>query len=178
MRVIVPAAPGMLRPEVVPAILATHGCEVVLMHYPESYFYLMRDLWREGKTFCIIEQDIVVDPAHHLIGFDNCPEPWCAASYEVYQGDLAEAYGFPGGLGCTRFRAELIARFPEAIEECGKMDLHPTHPPRSWAVMDSTLSQYLHGPHQLTPCRHYPNVEHLHVYDRENAYVPPVSRET
>jgi hypothetical protein len=173
MRVIVPAVPGMLKPEVVPAILETHGCEVVPMLYPESYFYLMRDLWSAERTFCIVEQDIVVDPAHHLKSFDNCPEIWCAASYEVYQGDIADAYGYAGALGCTRFRAELIRRYPEAIAEAGKMDMHPVHPPRSWAVMDSTLAQYLHGPHQLTPHRHYPNVTHLHVYDRENAYHPP-----
>lgn len=172
MRIVVPAVPGMLKPETLPAILASGWhVDVVPMLGLESYFELMGRLWGRAETFAIVEQDILVGP-DSLIQLFTCSEPWCAFSYEVFAGDVATAYGHVGALGCARFRRSMMIEHPEAVLEAGKMDLHPVHPPRSYAVMDATLSRWLQAcgyrPHQ-----HLPNVEHLHHYNRADAYVPP-----
>lgn len=174
MQVIVPATPDGLHPRTIPAILrAGYSPEVVPMLEVESYFDLLRHQWAEGDTFAIVEHDIEVGP-RSLRELEECPHEWCAFSYEVFAGDLATAYGGPFGLGCCRFRAGLLERIADAVTQAGTYDQHPVHPPRSYAVMDSSLTYVLRA-HGLTPCHHGPNVAHHHEYMREGAYVPPVA---
>lgn len=173
MRVVVPATPAGLHPRTVPAILeAGYWAEVWPMLGAESYFHLIAGLWaRAEDSFVLVEHDIEVHPGA-LESLERCPEGWCAFSYEVYAGDLAAAYGGPFGLGCTRFRRELLEAYPHAVAEAGEMDIHPLHKPRSYAVMDSTLTQVLRGPHRLQVHQHHPNVTHHHRYMRDGAYTP------
>jgi hypothetical protein len=171
VRVVVPATPRGLHPLTVPAILeAGYVAEVHPMLIQESYWELLRGLWDEGNTFAIVEHDIGVT-RDQLFALEDCGRPWCAFSYEVYAGDLAAAYGGPYGLGCTRFRYEILQKIPGAVEEAGTYDQHPVHPPRSYAVMDSTLTRVLRS-HGHEPHQHFPNVVHRHVYNRADAFVP------
>lgn len=178
-----PATAAGLRPEVLPALLEQlhgacrdcggagegdgHSIEVFSMQLPESYFWLLSSVWAAGDAFVIVEHDVVAGPGV-LGSFAQCPEPWCAFSYEVFAGDLASVYGGAYGLGCTRFSAELLAAEPDAVEAAGELELDGTGtwPKRSYGVMDSTLTNVLrrrgYDAHQ-----HHPNVEHLHAYNRE-----------
>jgi hypothetical protein len=146
------------------------------MNYTEAYFDLLSKLWAEQIDFALVEHDIEVGD-DTLDRFADCDRLWCAHSYEVYSGDLATAYGGPFGIGCVRFRGELMARFPDLLERCGEMDIHPVHPPRSYGVMDSTLTQWLRGAYGpdhggVKVHQHAPNVRHHHVYAREHAFRP------
>lgn len=133
----------------------------------EAYYNLCAQLWREGEAFAIVEHDVEL-LGGELAAFEICPEPWCAHSYEVFAGDVATAYGGPFALGCVRFSADLMASYPWAVEEAGKLDLHPVHPPRSYAVMDSTLTCILRKVAQAH--QHHPNVKHHHNYIRAGAF--------
>lgn len=172
MRVFVPATPTGLHPATLPSILRDgYQAHVVPMTGVESYYELIGHLWAEMEDFAIVEHDMELHTGA-LESFERCPNLWCAFSYEVFAGDIAEAYGGPFGLGCCRFRKELLIEFPDAVVEAGKMDIHPVHPPRSYAVMDSTLTHWLRGPYNQKVCQHRPNVTHHHRYLRAGAFWP------
>lgn len=177
MRVVVPATPDGLHPRVVPAILGSGwAVQVEPMTYVEAYYDLLAKLWSECVDFAIVEHDIEIGP-EVLNRFAECDRLWCAHSYEVYAGDVATAYGGPFALGCVRFRSELMARFPDAVVKAGEMDIHPVHPQRSYAVMDSTLTHWLRGPYGpdhggVKVHQHAPNVAHHHTYVRTGAFRP------
>jgi hypothetical protein len=177
VRVVVPATPDGLHPSTLPAILRSGwAAHVEPMTYTEAYYDLLCKLWADKIDFAIVEHDVEVNP-ETLDRFAECDHLWCAHSYEVYAGDVSAAYGGPFALGCVRFRAELMERFPDVVVEAGKMDIHPVHPPRSYGVMDSTLTHQLRGP--FGPDRggvkvhqHAPNVGHHHAYVRAGAFRP------
>jgi hypothetical protein len=177
VRVVIPATPDGLHPTTIPAILRSGwAAHVEPCNYTEAYFDLLSKLWAERIDFAIVEHDIEVGP-DTLDRFADCDHLWCAHSYEVYAGDVAAAYGGPFALGCARFRAELMERFPDAVEQAGKMDIHPVHPRRSYAVMDSTLTHWLRGPYGpdhggVKVHQHAPNVRHHHAYVRTGAFRP------
>lgn len=165
MRVVVPATPNGLHPSTVPAILRQGWlAEVFPMLDSRAYFDLVAGLWEAGEGFAIVEHDIELGGGE-LNAFFSCPQPWCAHSYEVFAGDVAAAYGGPFALGCVRFSADLLARWPDAVTMAGELDIHPVHPPRSYAVMDSTLTQILRSC-GVEVHQHYPNVLHHHAYIR------------
>lgn len=173
-----PATADGLHPSTLRSILRQgYRAELVPMIGVEAYYELVAELWKAGEDFVIVEHDVELLGGHvttargiesvtgELAAFRACPGSWCAHSYEVFAGDVAEAYGGPFALGCTRFRAELLARHPDAVELAGELDLHPVHRPRSYAVMDSTLTQILRCL-SVPVCHHRPNVEHHHHYLR------------
>lgn len=171
MKVYVPYTPEGLHPSVVPAILADGGTPYMVEVGPgEEYFELYREVWARAEDAAFVEHDIEIPPGT-LGRFLRCSNLWCAHSYRVYWGDVAATYGGAWALGCVRFRAEVMARYPQAVELAGQMDIHPKHPPRSYAVMDSTLTQWLKGPYRLRVCQHWPNVTHHHRYNYEGAYL-------
>lgn len=169
MRVIVPALPGKLHPSVIPAIL-TGGYVPQVVDVspdPEAYFRLWAALWRSGETFALVEHDIEVLPGQ-LAALEACPRPWCAYSYPVYWGDIAETYGGPYGLGCVRFAGELTRRRPDIVELVDAATLPPEWPRRSWGALDSRVSAALRS--SETVCQHRPNVVHHHRYNYAGAY--------
>jgi hypothetical protein len=183
MRVLVPATPDGLHQSIVPAILRQGwACQVEPMVGVEAYYHLLVKLWAAADDFALVEHDTEPPPGA-LDGFDDCPELWCAHSYEVYSGDIAAAYGGPFGLGLSRFRGELCRMVPDAVITAGTYNDHPVHPPRSYAVMDSTLTKVLRGfaPDiasgvRLQVHQHFPNATHHHRYVRANtfpAFTPP-----
>lgn len=106
MRVVVPYTPGMLS-AAVPYALRAHPADVVEWRPTEGergYWDLMRGLWREGRSFVVVEQDVVPWPGA-VEALWACPSDWCCHDYSDE--------GVPSPmLGCTKIGAGLIARNP------------------------------------------------------------------
>lgn len=161
--VIVPATLDKLRPEVLHAIYAAGGDPWVwdLSGKPMGYWRLVRDRWAAGDDLTIVEHDIVIPP-NALADFDACPRPYCFHSFELFLGDVEQVYEQPG-LGCVRFRSELLAAVPFTVPEM-------TWNGEDQVGLDTRLWQMLkaagYGPH-----RHEPRAEHLHQYRRDDVAV-------
>lgn len=185
-RVIVPYVPGKLHPSVVPAIERDgHRAELRICPDGEPYAYwrILLDEWRPHRRepLVIVEQDIEPAPGQ-LDDLIDCGMPWCAASYPVYWGGIAEVYGGPWGLGFVKFSPELMTDYPELIAadvpgyanaECAGADSG-----RHWLLLDSAVSTYLRmfrgrmiGEGDHPAHRHLPDVTHHHQYDYEGAYL-------
>lgn len=67
---------------------------------PDSYRFLLRDLWEQGDPFILVEHDVVPTDAQ-LAALEDCEQPWCHFGY--CPGDWVPTFG------CVRFSAELIA---------------------------------------------------------------------
>lgn len=116
-----------------------------------DYYKLLARLWAGKDDVCVVEQDIVVEP-DTLYGFDECPNPWCAAQYR-YLG--SESYT---GLGCTRFRKELFGLYPSIMLDVGEMR-DGQHEFRHWCVCDAFMQIRLREAGARV-CIH-PHVTHL-----------------
>jgi hypothetical protein len=134
-RVVVPYA-RQLAPEVIWALQeAEVEFELVnVAHSDFAYYHLLCGLWKLAEPFTIVEHDIVVRP-DVLASFDNCAHEWCAASYPYLRSNY-------WGLGCTRFRRELLQRFPDVMEEVGRYE-SPRHIPGHWCILDQALTASL-----------------------------------
>jgi len=140
---------GVLEP------LLTEGIDIDLRYVgsdDEAYWRLLRELWAQGNSFTIIEQDVVVDGGT-LRSFNACPNGYCGAGY-AYLGSQSYV-----GLGCTRFRAEFIAEFPNLIEQAGEYH-DASHPCRHWCVCDASM-QFILRDHRRFACANHGTVEHL-----------------
>ena len=130
MRVVVPFTD--LRPETVEALDASgYPWEAVSVKFSDyAYFELVAQLWREQQDFGIVEHDIKVG-SDTLSGMETCVELWCAAPYPYLNGTYA-------GLGCARFRSQLMVEIPELMDEVALMG-NDDHPPRHWCVVDGFM---------------------------------------
>jgi hypothetical protein len=137
---------------------------------PDSYWRAMCDIWAEslrtGNDVAIIEHDVVCH-AEVVPQFTFCPEPWCSFAYDN-MCHVACRETWANQLGCTRFRAELIAACPEALSSIeGRMrDWHflcdhaagdkthgqPTLPLRPGSIRAAGFSHHWHEP----PVAHHP----------------------
>lgn len=83
---------------------------------PNAYYAALLKWWAQGDTFAVLEHDVECRP-DVVASFDECPEPWCLYEYapvcDCGNPDCREAWR--NMLGCTRFRAELIAAVPDAV---------------------------------------------------------------
>jgi len=78
-----------------------------------AYAGLLTALWEAGETFALLEHDVVC-PDDAVRSFEECPEPWCSYWYsDICCDGCREAWR--NQLGCTRFRADLIAAVPDAV---------------------------------------------------------------
>ncbi len=119
----------------------------------EAYWRLLSTLWAAGKTFAIVEHDVVVR-ATTLEELRNCPSPWC--SFQVpYVGGCAYA-----GLGCAKFDAELIRRHPDALNEVATFS-DEQHSPRHWCRLDHWLQDCVLKRRGEAMCVHGPPLKHL-----------------
>ena len=87
--------------------------------------------------------------------FAECKSPACAFVY--WNGS-----GYVPGLGCTRFRAELLAEHPSLMSEAAELDddlMIAGH----WRRMDTRIYRKLEAL-GIRPCIHVPPVTHLHSY--------------
>jgi len=134
--VVVPCVPGGLRAETACAAAACGlPSEAVEIDGVSGYHDLVAARWAAGESFITLEQDIVPHEGA-LRELAECPEPWCAFAYEY------PPFGRYAGMGCAKFSAELIARFPDALTETGTWS-DDGHPPKHWCRVDGWLKQYL-----------------------------------
>jgi hypothetical protein len=180
--VVVPYIRSGFRPEVFDALkdLPVGATLIPWQLEDEDYGYgrLLRSFWQKcGEThqdLCIIEQDVLVFRAKHdgetdtIETFLSCPELWCAHSYRIFWGDLAETYGGPFGLGCVRFRSQLMAAEPGLLMEALRRPEHHKFPAGHWMGLDSAVTSILKAKgypwHQ-----HRPAVRHVHEYQPVSA---------
>ena len=101
------------------------------MLFDDSYYQLLRDLWKDGKAFITIEHDIVVNETT-IDELKVCDQDWCAMPFP-YRDD-PKAFS----LACTRFSAALIRRHPDLMDEVAQM-YDDRHPPMHWCRMDAWI---------------------------------------
>lgn len=141
--VVIPWVAGGLNAATVDAVAASGlPSQLVEMRGQDDYHNLIADLWHDGETFLTVEQDIV-PAAGALEEMANCPEPWCAFAYEY------PPFGHYAGMGCAKFSADLIKRFPDALSATGTW-VDEKHPAKHWCRVDGWLKKYLmdHGQRQ------------------------------
>lgn len=148
--------PGALREETEQAMLAcldTHDYRDVnwrrvclSAHDPRAYGREIAARWY-GQGLAIVEPDIVVRP-DVLDAFVNCPEPYCAFPYDLSTDVMC-------ALGCTRFSADFIARYPSLMREAVGENV-------SWFQFDIVVQRkLLVDRYGEQPHVHLPKVEHL-----------------
>ena len=104
---------------------------------PDAYWEAFCDIWAEGTDFAIIEHDVVIH-ADVVRQFAECPEPWCTFGYDnICHPQCQEAWA--NQLGCTRFRAEVMAKCPDALTSIPPVQ-------RSWHnLCDHIAGNKIHG---------------------------------
>ncbi len=123
-----------------------------------AYTQLLQKLWREGETFALVEHDIVPWRGA-LKQLDACDHPWCGFPYPLVLPHVPAGV-LHAGLGCVRFRAELLRRYPSAVDDT-LAEHTEVHPSGFWCNLDDRLTR------ALTRCgavrhEHTPAVGHLH----------------
>jgi hypothetical protein len=116
-----------------------------------AYTLLLQDLWSADETFAIVEHDIVIRP-DTLDEFEDCDHPWCAFTYRFRATHIA-------GLGCTRFRTNLLAAYPDAVAKTWA-EATEVHPYGHWCNLDDRLTRALTAA-GATRHLHQPPVGHL-----------------
>jgi hypothetical protein len=149
-----------LSPEVFWALQASgNDFEMVDVGGSDSAYYeLVSGLWRAQRSFTLVEHDIVVSWGT-LASFNNCGHEWCASKYTYLRGNY-------WGLGCTRFRAPLLKRYPDLMDEVGEYDA-PNHGKRHWCSLDQALTTSLKSrkvdwPHVHGEVRHLSDGQPAH----------------
>lgn len=105
MTVFVPAVPGMLHLSAIRAIaLAGYELDVAWLQDDEAYGRELAARWAQPGDLIVVEHDVEIN-LDTLDEFEQCPEPWCSAPYQV--GD-----GLEMCIGCSRFREELRRAVP------------------------------------------------------------------
>lgn len=127
----------------------------------ESYWDLLHGLWAGKEDFCIVEHDIKVnDDTLHLMR--QCSSLWCACSYRYLRGKHV-------GLGCARFRKELMVLYPEAMNVIAEWT-HPSHAAKHWCTLDHYLHCFLDNKDVLL--HRHAEVEHLGSIKPAHGCVP------
>jgi hypothetical protein len=99
-----------------------------------SYFGTFRDLWREKRSFLIIEQDVLPTRAG-IESLLRCNHLWCGCPYNIGGQDAV-------CLGCTRFDARLMVRLPDLPERIASLKQGDI-PPSIWWRMDVNVAELL-----------------------------------
>lgn len=125
MKVIVPHAPDKLHEtteQVLESFQFWRRVRYVELTHDDAYRQLLRDLWLEGESFIIVEQDIVPWPGA-LEELWRCPCYWGSNTYKLHGGE-----GIHHGFGCTKITTALMARLPKVWDE-----------PGHWSELDQRL---------------------------------------
>jgi hypothetical protein len=103
----------------------------------EAYWRALCDIWATGEDFAIVEHDVVIH-ADAILSFDFCTGPWCTYGYDnICHPHCQEAWA--NMLGCTRFRAEVMAACPLALSSIPEGQ-------RNWHnLCDHMAGNKLHG---------------------------------
>jgi len=123
-----------------------------------AYWRLLAATWARGRTFTIVEHDVVVRP-DTFVELAGCPAPWCAFPYR--QGSEG-TYGT--GLGCTKFGAALLASAIDPWPWIGAQRQDAKHPPGHWCTLDAWVHRALRQAKWGGPHVHYPPLAHARPY--------------
>lgn len=102
----------------------------------DGYLEFMRERWKHGATFTLVEHDVVVQPGQ-LIQFHSCLSEWCC---------FPELAGSPS-LSLVRFRREFIWANRDIWAEQWTL---PVGQGPSWTYLDSHLVAHA----DREPCLH------------------------
>ena len=156
MRVVVPYVPGMIHDATIDAA----GDEALLLAIDpgndRTYAWVLIALWEAGRTFAIVEQDVVPPPGW-ADRFERCPNRWCIVPPDGLMGS--------DWLGCARFRAELLIAHPTLMRQAQADPSADGDAPYTWRKVDIRLARYLRQA-GIGPCFHSPPAGHLHDYSR------------
>jgi hypothetical protein len=119
----------------------------------QALWRLWKEVWADCQDTVFVEHDIVIHEGV-IPAFENCKDVWCTFAYPYAFGNNDPYHG----TGCVRFRAELMADFPDLWDIVGKMS-GPHHPPGHWCSLDGysqvTLWAAEYHSHQHDPaCKH------------------------
>ncbi len=89
---------------------------------------ILASYWNAGDDLCIVEPDIVVNP-ETLQEFRDCECGYAAAPY-AWKTDVGAA------LGCVRFRAEFMARYPNVLRDAVATRV-------SWRQLDVVIMRHI-----------------------------------
>jgi len=125
---------------------------------PDAYFDLLAAEWADTRdNLVLVEHDIVVHD-QVFAEFTRCRRPWCAYPY-MKGGSILH-----GGLGCTRFRAGMLAAtagvWARVARHGNDADIPDGVPARHWLRCDVRLDAEL-MPLGYRPHLHWPEVGHL-----------------
>jgi hypothetical protein len=100
-----------------------------------AYGRLLEVHWALGVDFMVIEHDIVIGP-NTVREFEQCPEEWCSAGYTYFDKPVNGTPG--GGLGCTKFGAQLLQRWPTLMVEANHLACQG-HSDGHWCTRDLAI---------------------------------------
>jgi hypothetical protein len=154
VRILIPYCSGRLQDGVFGAASASgYAVELHDVGASESeYWRLLSRVWREASSDVIIVEHDVKVARDTIAGFDECKRLWCCAGYPYLGGRHI-------GLGCVRFRREVMREFPDALVEVGELD-DLAHGRGHWCSLDRNLTNVLRG-YGLDACPAHGTVEHL-----------------
>ena len=140
----------------------------------ERYYEVLCHHWElcaeKGRDLVVIEHDVVIHKST-LWDFTDCTDLWCGNP--LWMGNAHSA----NNLGCVRFRAALLAEWPDLVRKAGDRPCGGIEP-RFWKRMDSRIidelkergyqvcKHRLGNPPSFGPCSHEPPVRHLHHYPK------------
>ncbi len=120
----------------------------------DGYYRLLRDLWGQGTDFILVEQDVVPDP-EALRSIAACESDACGSPYPV--GNIWGSF-----LGCARFGAALMRRYPMAVLSFRVTD---------WDSLDGQLLSYINRREADPVHWHWPAADHLNpAYDHDRVF--------
>src|ERR1035437_408411 len=138
-----------------------------------AYALSLIESWNGQSDLLVVEHDIVIHP-EILDELDACPSDWCAYPYEIATGLCDQ------GLGCTRFRASLMADCPNVMLRAAECLTDPNYSnkvvddgvaPWHWVRMDTRVNAVLRQVYDLEPCIHETPVKHLNPSQRSQVIV-------
>lgn len=153
MRIVVPATAA---DNVAARCLRAEGMEpeVRVLRGDHDYAALIAELWSDGETFAVVEDDIAPWPGA-LASLRDCERVWCGFDYCL--PGRWDTDGLYGTTGCYKVDARLIAAAPDLP---GRWEAH------DWRYLDCAVMAALR---HITGLDGYPMEHRFHVHG------PPVA---
>lgn len=128
-----------------------------------AYARLLCQLWAEGETVVLLEQDKVPAPGA-IRAIHDCDSPWCAYPVDMHQ--TGRPADFPT-LSCVKFSDLLMERWPDLMERVAAHPMGDT-PPGHYSRLDMAVALWAHR--RAGPVHWHPAgmIEHHHA--AEEAY--------